>query len=87
MLDLGGGRGTGTLYLAEPGLPEMFLNCNWTTGKIYHDAFAEKGSDFKGKESIFLDLVRAVDVDVDGTRNLYVCDWRDGRVQQIMTSC
>lgn len=79
MLDLGGGSGTGALYLAEPGLPEMFLNCDWTTGKIYHDALTEKGADFKAEESIFLDLVRAVDIDVDGSSNLYVCDWRDGR--------
>ncbi|MDA7882397.1 PQQ-dependent sugar dehydrogenase, partial [Akkermansiaceae bacterium] len=79
MLDLGGGSGTGALYLAEPGLPEMFLNCDWTTGKIYHDALTEKGADFKAEESIFMNLVRATDIDVDGSSNLYVSDWRDGR--------
>jgi hypothetical protein len=39
----------------------------------------KKAPDFKAEESIFLDLVRAVDIDVDGSSNLYVCDWRDGR--------
>jgi len=79
MLDLGGGSGTGALYLAEPGLPEMFLNCDWTTGKVYHDVLTENGADFKAEEKVFMNLVRAVDIDVDGSSNLYVCDWRDGR--------
>lgn len=79
MLDLGGGSGTGALYLAEPGHEEMLLTCDWTTGKIYHDVLKAKGSDFSMKESVFLNLPRAIDIDVDGSSNLYVCDWRDGR--------
>ena len=79
MLDLGGGSGTGALYLAEPGHEEMLLTCDWTTGKIYHDALKPKGADFSLKESVFLDLTRAIDIAVDGSSNLYVCDWRDGR--------
>ncbi len=79
MLDLGGGSGTGALYLAEPGHEELLLTCDWTTGKIYNDEISPKGADFSLKESVFLNLPRAVDVDVDGSSNLYVCDWRDGR--------
>jgi putative heme-binding domain-containing protein len=79
MLDLGGGSGTGALYLAEPGHEEMLLTCDWTTGKIYLDTLKPKGADFSIKESVFLDLSRAIDIDVDGASNLYVCDWRDGR--------
>lgn len=79
MLDLGGGSGTGALYLAEPGHEELLLTCDWTTGKIYNDALTQKGADFSLKESVFMDLTRAVDIDVDGSSNLYVCDWRDGR--------
>jgi putative heme-binding domain-containing protein len=79
MLDLGGGSGTGALYLAEPGHEEMLLTCDWTTGKIYHDVLTPKGADFSMKESVFLNLPRAIDIDVDGSSNLYVCDWRDGR--------
>ena len=79
MLDLGGGSGTGVLYLAEPGLPEMLLTCDWTTGTIYHDALTQDGAGFKAKESVWMELPRAVDIDVDGESNLYVCDWRNGR--------
>ncbi|MFT6863184.1 MAG: putative heme-binding domain-containing protein [Akkermansiaceae bacterium] len=79
MLDLGGGSGTGALYLAEPGHEEMLLTCDWTTGKIYREELTEKGASFSVKESVFMDLTRAVDIDVDGEGNLYVCDWRNGR--------
>ncbi|YCM45239.1 hypothetical protein V2O64_04280 [Verrucomicrobiaceae bacterium 227] len=79
MLDLGGGSGTGALYLAEPGHEELLLTCDWTTGKIYNDVVTRKGADFSLKEDVFMDLTRAVDIDVDGSSNLYVCDWRDGR--------
>jgi len=79
MLDLGGGSGTGALYLAEPGHEELLLTCDWTTGKIYQDDVTRKGAGFSLKESVFMDLTRAVDIDVDGSSNLYVCDWRDGR--------
>lgn len=79
LFDGGGGSGTGALYLAEPGHEEMLLTCDWTTGKIYHDKLTPNGASFKLKESVFLDLERAVDIDVDGESNLYVCDWRGGR--------
>lgn len=79
MLDLGGGSGTGALYLAEPGHEELLLTCDWTTGKIYREDLKEKGASFSLKESVFLNLPRAIDIDVDGSSNLYVCDWRDGR--------
>jgi len=79
ILDLGGGSGTGALYLAEPGHEELLLTCDWTTGKIYHDKVTRKGADFTLEESVWMNLTRAVDIDVDGSGNLYACDWRDGR--------
>ena len=79
MLDLGGGSGTGALYLAEPGHDELLLTCDWTTGKIYNDEISEKGASYSLKESVYMNLTRAIDIDVDGSGNLYVCDWRDGR--------
>ena len=79
LFDGGGGSGTGALYLAEPGHEEMLLTCDWTTGKIYHDKLTPNGASFTLEESVFLDLERAVDIDVDGESNLYVCDWRGGK--------
>lgn len=79
MLSLGGGSGTGALYLSEPGLPEMLLTCDWTTGQIYHDALTKNGASYRAAESIWMPLNRAVDIDVDGMSNLYTCDWRGGK--------
>lgn len=79
MLDLGGGSGTGALYLDEPGHEEILLTCDWTTGKIYRDDLTAQGASFTVKESVFMDLPRAVDIDVDGSSNLYLADWRGGR--------
>ena len=79
LLDLGGGSGTGALYLAEPGHDELLLTCDWTTGKIYNDRITRKGADFSMKERVFMKLPRAVDIDVDGSSNLYLCDWRGGK--------
>lgn len=79
ILDLGGGSGTGALYLAEPGHDELLLTCDWTTGKIYNDKVSEKGASYSLKESVYLNLPRAIDIDVDGSGNLFVCDWRGGR--------
>lgn len=79
VLDLGGGSGTGALYLAEPGHEEMLFTCDWTVGEIYHDRLSSKGASFEMDEQVFMKLDRAVDIDVDGSSNLYVCDWRDGR--------
>lgn len=79
ILDLGGGSGTGALYLAEPGHEELLLTCDWTTGKIYNDKVSEKGASYTLKESVYMNLTRAIDIDVDGLGNLFVCDWRGGR--------
>ncbi|MDG2398983.1 MAG: c-type cytochrome [Akkermansiaceae bacterium] len=79
ILDLGGGSGTGALYLAEPGHDELLLTCDWTTGKIYNDKVSENGASYSLKESVYMNLTRAIDIDVDGSGNLFVCDWRGGR--------
>ena len=83
ILDLGGGSGTGALYLHEPGFPEkygeMLFTCDWTTGKIYEHPLSPLEATFTVEQEDFLDLGRAVDIDVDGESRLYVCDWRNGK--------
>jgi len=83
LLDVGGGSGTGALYLHEPGFPgeagDQLYTCDWTTGKIYKNALEPFEASFKAKQEDFMTLVRAVDMDVDGESRLYVCDWRDGK--------
>ena len=83
LLDLGGGSGTGALYLHEPGFPENFgdalFTCDWTTGKIYHHELEPFEATFKLKQEEWMNLTRATDIDVDGESRLYTADWRNGR--------
>lgn len=83
LLDLGGGSGTGALYLHEPGFPAGFgdrlFTCDWTTGKIYHHELKPFEATFEMKEAEWMNLTRATDIDVDGESRLYTADWRDGR--------
>ena len=83
LLDLGGGSGTGALYLHEPGFPAGFgdrlFTCDWTTGKIYHHELSPFEATFEMKQEEWMDLTRATDIDVDGESRLYTADWRNGR--------
>ena len=82
VLDLGGGSGTGALYLHEPGMPgnygEMLFTCDWTTGRIYEHALQPFEATYTMGQEDFMQLGRAIDIDVDGESRLYVCDWRGG---------
>lgn len=83
LLDLGGGSGTGGLYLHEPGFPgrygDQLYTCDWTTGRIYQHALEPLEATFKAKQEDFMTLTRAIDMDVDGESRIYVCDWRGGK--------
>lgn len=82
LLDLAGGSGTGALYLHEPGFPNGFddrlLTCDWTTGKIYSHSLKPFEATFQAGEKEFMNLTRAIDIDVDGESRLYTADWRGG---------
>lgn len=83
LLDLGGGSGTGALYLHEPGFPENYgdtlYTCDWTTGKIYQHDLKPFGATFQAEQKEWMTLTRATDIDVDGESRLYTADWRGGR--------
>ena len=83
LLDLGGGSGTGALYLHEPGFPnglgDRFLAGDWTTGKIYDYSLKPFEATFEAEENLFMTLTRATDIDVDGQSRLYTADWRNGK--------
>ncbi|MEM9079378.1 MAG: hypothetical protein AAGC74_01660 [Verrucomicrobiota bacterium] len=80
LLDLGGGSGTGALYLHEPGFPEGYgerlFTCDWTTGKVYEHGLEGFEATFQATQGEFMNLNRAIDIDVDGESTLYTADWR-----------
>lgn len=83
LADYGGGSGTGALYLHEPGLPGDFgntlLTCDWTTGKVFYHNLKPLDGSYAPHQEVFCKLTRAIDVDVDGSSNLYMADWVGGK--------
>lgn len=82
LADYGGGSGTGSLYLHEPGFPKDYgdslFTCDWTTGNVYRHPLTQQGSSFAVKQEVFQEVPRAIDFDVDGFSRLYLVDWRNG---------
>lgn len=80
MKDFGGGSGCGGMFLHEPGYPKPYnnalLTCDWGTQKVYLNKVIPTGATFKiGEQSVFCDIKRPTDIDVDGLGNLYVSSW------------
>lgn len=82
LADYGGGSGTGSLWLSEPGFPgdfgNMLYSCDWTTGNIYYHPSKRDGASFTIEQKQFEKLPNATDIDVDGFSRLYLADWRGG---------
>jgi putative heme-binding domain-containing protein len=82
LADYGGGSGTGALYLNEPGFPagygDSVFTTDWTTGKVHRHPMESFEATFKAQQDTFVDLPRAIDIDVDGSSRVYVADWRNG---------
>ena len=83
LADYGGGSGTGALWLCEPGFPaefsDMLFSTDWTTGTVHYHPWKKDGASFSVEQKTFMQLPRAIDIDVDGNSKLYVADWRNGK--------
>ncbi|MGV3587623.1 MAG: DUF7133 domain-containing protein [Adhaeribacter sp.] len=79
LVDLGGGSGTGALFLDEPGWPAKYnqvpLMADWGRNHLYiHRVTPDKAS-FKQKEEEFISLPQISDLDVDGSGRMYLAAW------------
>lgn len=79
MVDLGGGSGTGALFLDEPTWPahynEVPLMADWGRNQLYiHRVTPAKGS-FTQAEEEFLKLPQITDLDIDGSGRMYLSAW------------
>jgi putative heme-binding domain-containing protein len=82
LADYGGGSGTGSLWLSEPGFPKEFTDAlfstDWTTGTVHYHPWKREGASFSVEQKTFEKLPHATDIDVDGNSHLYLADWRNG---------
>ncbi|MFC3563235.1 DUF7133 domain-containing protein [Pedobacter jamesrossensis] len=79
LADLGGGSGTGALFMNEPTWPEKYNNvpmmADWGRSMLYIHRVNPDGATFTQKDEEFLKIAQITDLDVDGSGRLYLSAW------------
>jgi putative heme-binding domain-containing protein len=79
LADLGGGSGTGSLFMDEPTWPAKYnqvpMMADWGNNKLYIHRVTEDGASFTQEEEDFIKLPQITDLDVDGSGRLYLAAW------------
>ncbi|WP_161889494.1 DUF7133 domain-containing protein [Pontibacter russatus] len=79
LIDVGGGSGTGSLYMDEPTWPEKYnkvpMMADWGRSQLYIHRVTPDGASFKQKEEEFIELPQITDLDVDASGRLYMSAW------------
>ncbi len=79
LVDVGGGSGTGALYLSEPNWPAQYTNvpmmADWGRSMLYIHRVTTDGPTFTQKEEEFMGIPQITDLDVDGSGRLYLSAW------------
>ena len=77
--DLGGGSGTGSLFLDEPGWPEKYnrqpMMADWGRNQIFIHRLTPDGPSYTQKAEEFIGLSQPSDLDVDGSGRIYIAAW------------
>jgi putative heme-binding domain-containing protein len=79
MVDLGGGSGTGALFMDDASWPQKYNNvpmmADWGRSQLYIHRLTPVGASFTQKEEEFLKLAQITDLDIDGSGRLYLSAW------------
>jgi putative heme-binding domain-containing protein len=79
MVDLGGGSGTGALYMDDDSWPEKYnrvpMMADWGRNQLYIHRVTPSGATFSQKEEEFIKLPQITDLDVDASGRLYLSAW------------
>lgn len=79
LVDVGGGSGTGALYLDEPSWPQKYnhvpMMADWGRNQLYLHRLTSDGPSFVQQEEEFIKLPQITDVDIDGSGRLYLSAW------------
>lgn len=79
LVDVGGGSGTGALFMDEPTWPEKYnhvpMMADWGRNELYIHRVTPNGASFTQKQEEFIDLAQITDLDVDGSGRLYLSAW------------
>src|SRR5690554_211701 len=79
MVDLGGGSGTGALYMDDSTWPEQYnrvpMMADWGRSQLYIHRVTPSGASYTQEEEEFLKLPQITDLDVDASGRLYLSAW------------
>jgi len=79
LVDVGGGSGTGNLYMDEPTWPAKYnkvpMMADWGRSMLYIHRVTPDGPTFTQKDEEFIKLPQITDLDVDGSGRLYLSAW------------
>jgi putative heme-binding domain-containing protein len=79
LVDLGGGSGTGALYLDDTSWPEKYnrvpMMADWGRSQLFIHRVTPDQATFKQKDEEFIKLSQITDLDIDGSGRLYLSAW------------
>ena len=79
LVDVGGGSGTGSLFMDEPSWPDKYnhvpMMADWGRSQLYLHRVKADGASFVQQEETFIRLPQITDVDVDGSGRVYLSAW------------
>ncbi|WP_439556718.1 DUF7133 domain-containing protein [Dyadobacter sp.] len=79
LIDLGGGSGTGSLFMDDPTWPAKYnrvpMMADWGRSQIYVHRVQPDGATFTQKEEEFIKLAQVTDLDIDASGRVYLAAW------------
>ncbi len=79
LVDVGGGSGTGSLFMDEPTWPAKYnqvpMMADWGNSMLYIHRVQPDGASYTQKDENFIKLKQITDLDVDGSGRLYLAAW------------
>ena len=79
LVDVGGGSGTGVMYMDNDSWPDKYNNVpmmtDWGRNMIYLHRVTPDGPSFTQEEIPFLKVSQVTDVDVDASGRMYISAW------------
>ncbi len=79
LVDVGGGSGTGALFMNDPNWPENLNNtpmmADWGRSQLFIHRVAADQASFTQQEEQFLKLPQITDLDIDASGRMYLSAW------------
>ena len=79
LVDVGGGSGTGSLYMDDPSWPARYTNvplmADWGRSQLYIHRVTADGASFTQQEEEFIKLPQITDIDIDASGRVYLSAW------------